>query len=163
MKAIAALLFIALSACAAENGNPSAAQAPAEAAAPATQSPADPPPAAAPVEAPAPAFADPAPAPPVVAVDPVEHEVPKAVAGGAPGRVDTSCATSADCAVKDVGNCCGYFPACVNSNSPVFPEQVRAECEKEGRASICGFREITSCECIAGQCQAAGGGASAAQ
>ena len=75
----------------------------------------------------------------------------------------TTCATSADCAVKDVGNCCGYFPACVNRDSPVFPEQVRAACEAEGRASICGFREITSCECVAGQCQAAGGGASAAQ
>ena len=85
------------------------------------------------------------------------------MAEGAAGKVDTSCATSADCAVKDVGNCCGYFPACVNRDSPVFPEQVRAACEAEGRASICGFREISSCECVAGQCQAAGGGESTAQ
>ena len=32
--------------------------------------------------------------------------------------LDTSCRVDSDCAVKDVGNCCGTFPACVNVDSP---------------------------------------------
>ena len=71
------------------------------------------------------------------------------------GQVDVSCKTDADCAVKDVGNCCGYFPACVNTASPTFAEQVRAACAKEGTSSVCGFAEISSCECVDSQCRAA--------
>ena len=63
-----------------------------------------------------------------------------------------ACQTDADCAVKDVGNCCGYYPACVNSDSPTFPEQVKADCAKEGRMGICGFPNITGCECVEGRC-----------
>ena len=70
--------------------------------------------------------------------------------------VDTSCTEDADCAVKNVGNCCGYFPACVNKDSPTFPDQVKAQCEKDGMASICGFREISSCTCTDGQCKDTG-------
>ena len=141
MRILSVLLMFLLAACAAENDTRAAEKAAAPAPQPATPAPA--------------VVAEPAPPPP-----PKEVVVaPK----GEPGKVDTSCATSADCAVKDVGNCCGYFPACVNRDSPVFPEQVRAACEAEGRASICGFREITACECVAGACQAAGGAGSAAQ
>ena len=68
-------------------------------------------------------------------------------------QVDYSCTTDADCEVKDIGNCCGYYPACVNKDSPTFPEQVKAECAKEDRASICGFQEITSCSCVEQQCR----------
>ena len=75
----------------------------------------------------------------------------------ASGEVDYSCATDADCEVKNVGNCCGYYPACVNRDSETFPEQVKAACAAEGRMSVCGFEEISSCQCRAGRCEAAPG------
>lgn len=68
------------------------------------------------------------------------------------GKPDRSCATDADCTVKDVGNCCGYYPACVNKDSPTDPEGVRAKCAKKGMASVCGFNEITGCRCVRNQC-----------
>lgn len=70
------------------------------------------------------------------------------------GVVNTACTTDSDCAVKDVGNCCGYYPACVNKDSPTFPEQVKAECAKSDMMSTCGFREISTCACVNGQCAA---------
>ena len=73
----------------------------------------------------------------------------------APAAVDRSCRSDADCAVKDVGNCCGRQPACVNRDSPTDPAAVRAQCAKDGIASTCGFTEIAACTCSAGQCQAA--------
>jgi len=73
-----------------------------------------------------------------------------------PGSIDYSCRSDADCAVKDVGSCCGYQPACVNKDSPTDPAAVRAQCEQEGMASVCGFREIAACTCNAGRCEAAG-------
>ncbi|MGL6289735.1 MAG: hypothetical protein ACRC2H_03500, partial [Silanimonas sp.] len=77
-----------------------------------------------------------------------------AVAVPAAGEVDYACTTDADCAVKDVGSCCGYSPACVNKDSPTFPEQVKAECAKNDMQSICGFRDIEGCTCIEGRCAA---------
>lgn len=71
-------------------------------------------------------------------------------------EVDLSCRVDADCAVKDVGNCCGYYPACVNRTSPVFPERVRQACEKTGSAGICGFPDIKACVCESGKCAAQG-------
>ncbi len=71
-------------------------------------------------------------------------------------QVDRSCRVDADCMVKDVGNCCGYYPACVNRDSPTFAEQVRQQCEKSGSAGICGFPEIEGCVCTNGQCAAQG-------
>lgn len=79
---------------------------------------------------------------------------PATAVGAAPGTVDFSCRTDADCAVKDVGSCCGYSPACVNAASPTFPEQVQAECAKNDMQSTCGFREIEGCACVAGRCEA---------
>lgn len=72
-----------------------------------------------------------------------------------PGEIDFSCRSDADCVVKNVGNCCGYYPACVNADSPTFPEQVMAQCQREGLSSICGFPEISACQCIEGRCEAA--------
>lgn len=80
---------------------------------------------------------------------------PDPVAAAAPGAVDYTCRTDADCMVKDVGNCCGYYPACVNKDSPTFPEQVKAECEKQGLMAVCGFPEISGCRCVQGRCAAA--------
>ncbi len=65
-----------------------------------------------------------------------------------------TCRTAADCVVKDVGNCCGYFPACVHRDQPVDPAAVKAQCARDGRAGICGFPEISSCVCVEGQCMA---------
>ena len=69
-----------------------------------------------------------------------------------PVALDLSCKTDADCTVKNVGNCCGAYPACVNKNSPTDPEGVQAQCAKSGMASVCGFTEIASCQCARGQC-----------
>jgi hypothetical protein len=71
-----------------------------------------------------------------------------AVAGDQPHH----CREAADCAVKNVGNCCGYHPACVHRDQPVDPDAVMARCEKEGTASICGFAEISGCACVAQRC-----------
>ena len=60
--------------------------------------------------------------------------------------------------MKNVGNCCGYYPACVNVDSPTDPEGVRARCAKEGRVSVCGFPVISACVCRQGQCEAETGG-----
>lgn len=76
-------------------------------------------------------------------------------AAAAPETVVLTCRVDADCAVKNVGNCCGYYPACVNRESPVFPERVKAECAKKAMSSICGFPDINACSCVAGRCEAA--------
>jgi hypothetical protein len=74
-----------------------------------------------------------------------------------PGSPDLSCRIADDCVVKNVGNCCGYFPACVNKDSPVDPDAVRAECERTGTSSICGWQDIQACDCVQGQCRAVTG------
>lgn len=71
----------------------------------------------------------------------------------------TSCKTNADCAVKNVGNCCGAMPACVNKDSPTDPAAVQAACAAKGMMSVCGFAEISACQCDNGQCAPAGGAA----
>ena len=79
------------------------------------------------------------------------------------GGVDYACNVPADCAVKNVGNCCGQFPQCVNKDSPTFPEQVKAECADKGMSSICGFQEIASCDCIEGRCTGIAGAGGAGE
>lgn len=69
--------------------------------------------------------------------------------------VDFSCSSDAQCTVKDVGSCCGYRPACVNVDSPTFPAQVQADCAAEGRSGICGFADISACQCVDQRCEAA--------
>lgn len=76
----------------------------------------------------------------------------------APAPVDTTCSTDADCTVKNVGNCCGYYPACVNVDSPTDPKGVQAECARKGMASVCGFQDISSCSCKQGHCEAESNG-----
>ena len=99
--------------------------------------------------APAPATDDEASAPPPKSTPLPPRVVPKATA------VDSSCRTSADCAVKDVGNCCGAMPACVNKDSPTDPAAVQAQCQAKGMMGVCGFREISACQCDDGQCVSA--------
>lgn len=81
-------------------------------------------------------------------------DAPGQVPAGAPVQIDTRCTRDADCVVKNVGNCCGYYPACVNVNSPTDPAAVQAQCAREGTMSICGFPSINGCQCVAGECQA---------
>lgn len=76
--------------------------------------------------------------------------------GSTPAQIDTSCRANADCVVKNVGNCCGYYPACVNINSPTDPQSVKANCTAKGMMSVCGFRDINACSCVAGKCAAGG-------
>lgn len=76
------------------------------------------------------------------------------------GEVDYSCTIDADCTVKNVGNCCGYYPACVNIDSPTFPDQVKAACAASGTSSVCGFPAIGGCQCVEGRCTATRAGGS---
>ena len=71
-----------------------------------------------------------------------------------PVKLDTSCRADNDCAVKDVGSCCGAYTACVNKDSRTFPDQVRAQCSKQHSLGVCGFPSISGCECVAGKCSA---------
>jgi hypothetical protein len=73
-----------------------------------------------------------------------------------PAKLDYHCSSDADCAVKNIGNCCGAYPACVNKDSPTDPAGVQAQCAKLGRMSACGFREIDACSCAQGRCMPRG-------
>jgi hypothetical protein len=75
-------------------------------------------------------------------------------AAPSPPTLDLSCRTDADCTVKNVGNCCGAAPSCVNVDSPTDPAAVMAQCQASGRMSVCGFPQITGCQCVEGQCSA---------
>lgn len=108
-----------------------------------TPDPAAPPAAAAPAAGKAPLDAPPM-------SDPLPPEPLPARAASAPDR---SCRSDADCAVKDVGSCCGAMPACVNVNARPDPAAVQAQCAKQGMSSICGFKEVSGCSCVAGTCQ----------
>ena len=91
-----------------------------------------------------------APEPPAIAVPEGKPSMPPPSLGQDSGR---ACKTSADCAVKDAGSCCGYRPVCVNKDTPTFPEKVKAACANEGRVGICGFQAIDGCECVSGKCE----------
>ena len=97
-----------------------------------------------------------------IAAAPTESPVPTPSPQPAPdvvgdgSEVDNTCSVDADCAVKNVGSCCGYMPACVHKDSPTFPERVKAECEAKQMSSICGFQEPAGCACVDGQCASTG-------
>lgn len=67
--------------------------------------------------------------------------------------IDYSCTKDEDCAIKDVHNCCGFYPQCVNSEAMVFLEFVEQQCTEEKMASICGFPSISSCRCTNQRCE----------
>lgn len=71
-----------------------------------------------------------------------------------PVAIDYSCRADADCAVKNVGNCCGMLPACVNKDSRTDPAAVQAECARSGLSSVCGFVDIQACSCVSNRCEA---------
>lgn len=90
------------------------------------------------------------------AASPPAPAAPPAEAVGDPLQLDYSCRVDSDCEVKNVGNCCGYFPACVNKDAQPDPAAVQARCAESGMASVCGFREIQACSCVDNRCEAAG-------
>lgn len=93
------------------------------------------------------------PLPPLRAPQRDAQRAPRPGDGTVPVVVDTSCTRDADCTIKNVGNCCGQYPACVNVNSPTDPEGVQAQCAREGLMSVCGFPSISACQCVAGECR----------
>lgn len=112
--------------------------------------------AASPAAAPAPAAAaeTPVPAPAAQFPAPGMHSEalePVAIA------MDLSCTSDSDCVVKNVGNCCGQFNACVNRGSPADPSAVMAQCAKEGKMSMCGSPVIAGCACVQGECRGVAG------
>src|SRR3546814_3171566 len=62
-----------------------------------------------------------------VAQDPAAKAPPSMSRPLPPNRVreaptiEYGCKADSDCAVKNVGNCCGAMPACVHKDSPVDP------------------------------------------
>lgn len=64
------------------------------------------------------------------------------------------CRTDADCAVKNIGNCCGFLPACVNQASPTAPDLVLARCAASGEEPNCDHPMIYACLCEQGICRA---------
>lgn len=69
--------------------------------------------------------------------------------------IDYTCVEDTDCVVKDIGNCCGIYNACVNKDSVADRQFVRSACGREGQASFCttGIAPGTACGCINGKCQ----------
>ena len=63
------------------------------------------------------------------------------------------CENDDDCAVKDVHNCCGYYPRCVNADHEPDIEAVKEECKEKRSFGVCGFPEITGCRCIENRCE----------
>ena len=80
-------------------------------------------------------------------------------AGAGVPDLDRSCRVDSDCEVKNVGNCCGYYPACVNRDARPDPAAVQAACAGSGIAGVCGFQEIQACACVASTCEPAQSGA----
>jgi len=75
--------------------------------------------------------------------------------------LDFSCQSDSQCVVKNVGNCCGYYPACVNQLSPTDPAGVQAQCAASETMGICGFPQISACACVNQRCEAVTDGAQA--
>jgi hypothetical protein len=67
--------------------------------------------------------------------------------GGAASGDPFACEQASDCVVKDVGNCCGYYPRCANVNATFK----RPDCSG-GQAGVCGFPVIESCGCESNKC-----------
>ena len=62
------------------------------------------------------------------------------------------CNVDSDCKVKDVHNCCGYYPRCVNKDYVPDTEAVVKECREKNLVSVCGWAEITQCKCVNNKC-----------
>jgi len=94
-----------------------------------------------------------APSTPAVAPAPAASPVPASSPAPAADPADLlACTSDSDCAIKDVGSCCGTRPACVRHDAKTFPDEVKARCAREGRMGVCGFTAIEGCQCASGRC-----------
>lgn len=82
---------------------------------------------------------------------PAEGQLPKSL-NEYERSIDYSCKSDSDCVIKDVGNCCGFYPRCVNKDAMTYPNLVKQFCAEEKLVSVCGFPSIRSCECVSGAC-----------
>ena len=62
------------------------------------------------------------------------------------------CSSNSDCVVKDVHNCCGYYPRCVNRDYIPDIEAVVRKCKEKGIVSVCGWAQISKCKCRQNKC-----------
>jgi uncharacterized protein (UPF0333 family) len=67
--------------------------------------------------------------------------------------VNYSCKKDADCAVKDVHNCCGEYMQCTNKNAKTDADFVNQACAKEGIGSICVTAKPNGCKCVKNKCE----------
>jgi len=70
------------------------------------------------------------------------------------GSSPYACQTNNDCTIRDVGNCCGYYPRCANANAIFTPPSCSG-----GQAGVCGFPAIDSCTCRQNVCRSLQAGA----
>ncbi|MBS3074963.1 hypothetical protein J4429_00730 [Candidatus Pacearchaeota archaeon] len=66
--------------------------------------------------------------------------------------INYTCEQPEDCEIKDVRNCCGYHPECVNKNSIVNASLVKELCEHGAQTGLCGYKDIKSCKCEKNKC-----------
>ena len=71
--------------------------------------------------------------------------------------IDYSCKNDSDCEIRDVGNCCGYYPACVRKDSKIDKSTIEEVCNTKQIGGVCGFPDITSCICSENKCRAPDG------
>ncbi len=58
-----------------------------------------------------------------------------------------TCNTDNDCAILNVGSCCGFFPRCANANATFTTPNCSSM-----TVGDCGFAPIDSCRCELNQC-----------
>ena len=60
--------------------------------------------------------------------------------------LDSSCTMDNQCVVQNVGDCCGYFPMCINSDSVLVPSEVTDICANQ-KTTDCKPMVISYCRC----------------
>ena len=68
-------------------------------------------------------------------------------------EMNYACLEDQDCEIKDVHNCCGFYPLCVNTLAKTDPKYVESACIEGGLVSVCGYQLIVSCRCVGGLCR----------
>jgi len=68
-------------------------------------------------------------------------------------QIDYSCNVNSDCEIKDIHNCCGYYPTCTSKNANVNIELVNELCKTSESSGACGFPTISGCACVEGKCK----------
>ena len=59
-------------------------------------------------------------------------------------KTDYSCNVDSDCEIKNIGNRCGYYPACVNKNYQPHPPELDSP--------TCMIPSVTGCKCVENTC-----------